>query len=132
MGAVENGGGHRPPLQEAEAETANAAGTANAEPGTAAAGAVEGVPESESVNVWPDESAEAAFMAEARGRGEPVKAAAQVVEEIEDRESAKALPKLEELVEKIPAETRELLEELFRAKFVAVRRVKKSDLNLKG
>lgn len=115
--AVEGGG---------EPDSARAAAVMENVP--AAGAAVEGIPESESVNVWPDDTAEAAFMAEARGRGESVKAAPAVVEEIEDRESAKALPKLSELVERIPVETREVLEELFRAKFVAVRRVKKSDL----
>lgn len=43
-------------------------------------------------------------------------------------EDSKPLPKLDELVNRIPAETRELLDELFRAKFTTVRRVKKRDL----
>lgn len=78
-------------------------------------------------NVWPDENAEAAFIAEARGRGEsPV--ATPPSDEDDDERSAKKLPPLSELVERIPAETRELMEELFRAKFVAVRKVKKSAL----
>lgn len=78
-------------------------------------------------NVWPDEAAEAAFIAEARGRGEKVvPVAPEVIEEAED--SRGALPPLDELVQRIPAETRELLDELFRAKFIAVRRVRKSDL----
>jgi hypothetical protein len=78
-------------------------------------------------NVWPDENAEAAFIAEARGRGESPVATPPSAEE-EDERSAKTLPPLSELVERIPAETRELMDELFRAKFVAVRKVKKSAL----
>lgn len=81
----------------------------------------------EDTNVWPDENAEAAFMAEARGRGEsPV--ATPRSDEDDDERGAKKLPPLSELVERIPAETRELMDELFRAKFVAVRKVKKSAL----
>lgn len=78
-------------------------------------------------NVWPSENEEAAFLAEARERGEKVvPVAREVVEEAE--ENQQPLPSLDELVNRIPAETRELLDELFRARFVAVRRVKKTDL----
>ena len=78
-------------------------------------------------NVWPTASEEAAFLSEARGRGEVVvPIARETAEEVE--ENAKALPKLSELVERIPPETRELLVELFRARFVAVKRVRKADL----
>jgi hypothetical protein len=82
-------------------------------------------------NVWPDENAEAAFIAETRGRGESPVATPPSAEE-EDERSAKTLPPLSELVERIPAETRELMDELFRAKFVAVRKVKKSALKPTG
>ena len=70
-----------------------------------------------------DEAAEAAFLAEARERGEIVtttKAAPAAVEEVVD---PKALPPLDELVKRIPPEVRESLDELFRARFVSVRRV---------
>ncbi len=78
-------------------------------------------------NVWPTASEEAAFLSEARGRGEVVvPVARETAEEVE--ENAKALPKLSELVERIPPETRELLDELFRARFVAVKRVPKKAL----
>ena len=76
-------------------------------------------------NVWPDESAEAAFLAETRGRVEPVMDAPA---KTEPEEVVKKLPPLEELVQRIPAETRDLLDELFRARFTTVRRVRKSDL----
>lgn len=78
-------------------------------------------------NVWPDAAAEEAFLAEAKSRGEPVVRATRADDD-EEEKSAKHPPKLEELVEQIPAETRELMEDLFRARFVAVRRVKKADL----
>jgi hypothetical protein len=64
--------------------------------------------------------AESAFRAEARSRGEvvvPVRA-----QEPETTDSG-PLPPLEELVKRIPPEVREVLDELFRAKFVTVKRV---------
>ena len=73
---------------------------------------------------WPtDESSESAFLADARARGEgvaPVRATAQ--EEAVEVE-ASPLPPLDDLVQRIPAEVRELLDELYRVKFTAVRRV---------
>lgn len=76
--------------------------------------------------VWPTAAEEAAFLAETRARGEPVAPVREAAEEVED--NPKALPKLDELVNQIPAETRELLDELFRARFVTVRKVRKADL----
>ena len=72
---------------------------------------------------WPtDEAGESAFLAEARERGETV-----VVKPAAAREEAEAetgpLPALDEMVQRIPAEVRDVLEELYRAKFTAVRRV---------
>ena len=77
-------------------------------------------------NVWPDEAAEGAFLSEARERGEPVAAtaAAEVVEEVE----TKSLPPLDELVKRLSPEVRETLDDLFRAKFITVRRVPKKAL----
>jgi len=91
------------------------------EPKVVAAAALEN-----GANVWPDESAEVAFLSEARERGEPVAAAAPVeaVEEID----SKALPQLDELVKRLPTEVRDTLEDLFRAKFITVRRVPKKAL----
>lgn len=74
---------------------------------------------------WPDDAAESSFRAEARDRGETVKAARTTVEAVEDAADAKALPKLEDMVEKIPAEVRDVLEDLFRAKFVRVQKIPK-------
>ncbi|MBL9188623.1 MAG: hypothetical protein JNK23_14165 [Opitutaceae bacterium] len=72
--------------------------------------------------LWPDETAEADFIAEARARGEPVVVARPAAESDEPSEG-KPLPPLEELVQRIPDEVRETLEDLFRARFVAVRRI---------
>jgi hypothetical protein len=76
-------------------------------------------------NVWPDENAEAAFMADARERGESVVAAA--VEAIEETDT-RNLPPLDELLKRLSPEVRETLDDLFRAKFIAVRRVPKKAL----
>ena len=86
-------------------------------------------PTSESINVWPDETAEASFLAESRGAGAPLTAAPAAAAPEKDKEAVtKKLPGLDELVQRIPEETRELLDELFRAKFTTVRRVKTTDL----
>jgi len=84
-----------------------------------AAAAVEDVP-------WPDETAESAFLSEAKERGEsvPVKRAEEEVE----TETMKPLPALETLVDRIPQPARDALEDLFRAKFVRVQRVPKKVL----
>lgn len=72
---------------------------------------------------WPDESVESGFLAEARERGEPTSVAASAKEETAERTEAGPLPPLNDLVQRIPAEVRDVLEDLFRAKFVAVKRV---------
>jgi hypothetical protein len=86
------------------------------------------LPESESTNVWPDEAAEAAFFAEARASGEPTgpvtNAATEAMEETDNR----GLPPLDDLVKRIPPEVREILDDLFRAKFTSVRRVPRNVL----
>jgi hypothetical protein len=84
----------------------------------------------EETNVWPTEAEEVAFLAESRGQNAAASVAVQVQKpESEDAdENSKPLPKLDELVNRIPADARELLEDLFRAKFTTVRRVKKRDL----
>jgi hypothetical protein len=71
---------------------------------------------------WPDETAETAFLAEAHDRGEIV-VPAKAREEIPDETDAKELPTLDELVQRIPAEVRDVLDDLFRAKFTKVRRI---------
>ena len=43
-------------------------------------------------------------------------------------ESTAALPPMEDLVKRIPMPTRDLMEELFRAKFITVKRIPQSAL----
>jgi hypothetical protein len=63
--------------------------------------------------VWPEGTTEAAVVTSPS---------------VEPREDAAPLPKLEDLVQKLPADTREVLEDLFRVRFVSVKRVPKSAL----
>lgn len=97
-------GGHRPPLQ--------------------AEGLDDGAP------VGPSEGEEAAFLAEQReqGFGAPASGAAAAKAAAPDPDEKTPLPPLDDLVNRIPAATRELMDELFRAKFVTVKRVPKSAL----
>ena len=82
--------------------------------------AVEGAP-----NAWPDESAESAILGELKSRGKVVAPAPmEAIEEI----SPKNLPSLDELVKRIPADVRDAVDDLFRAKFVRVVRVPKQAL----
>jgi hypothetical protein len=83
---------------------------------------------SESVNVWNDEAAESAFRAEARERGESVSAPARSREDSGEGDDTKNLPPLDDLVQRIPSEVRETLDDLFRVKFTTVRRVPKNAL----
>lgn len=73
-------------------------------------------------SAWPDETAESAFRSEAKERGEPV-VAARVASEVTQEVDTGPLPPLEELVRRIPPHVRETLDDLFRARFVTVRRV---------
>jgi hypothetical protein len=86
--------------------------------------------EIEQSSAWPDEAAESVMVSELRARGEmaaPSASSAPPGEAREETESG-ALPPLDELVQKIPADVRDTLEELFRAKFVTVKRVPKKVL----
>ncbi len=77
--------------------------------------------------LWPDESAESSFLAESRDRGEPVPVA-KPAEDRADQADTKPLPALDELVGRIPLEVRESLEDLFRARFVTVKRLPRKAL----
>ena len=103
---------------EGETEPANGESADEAVPATESTAAA---PEN-NANAWPDDAAETAFRAEAIERGEPDTIAATATEATEETDT-KGLPALEDLVKKIPAESRELLDELFRAKFTGVQRV---------
>jgi len=82
----------------------------------------------DSLNAWPDDAAESSFLSEAKARGEPVVASAAGREAAEEAEPKGALPPLGELVSRIPTEVREVLDELFRVKFVTVKRIPKKAL----
>lgn len=81
---------------------------------------------------WPDESAESAFLSEARERGESVPARPPANAETTEDVDPKSLPALDDLVNRIPEEVRETLEDLFRARFVSVKRVPKQALKAAG
>ena len=90
--------------------------------------AIETAPPDEGAPSHIDEATEAAFLSEARERGEPVRTAASADAEALEDASPKALPKLDELVNRIPSDVRETLEDLFRARFHNVKRVPKKAL----
>ena len=84
---------------------------------------------------WPDEASESAMRVEISERGETLSSkAAREAAEIANEEAAekKNLPKLDDLVERIPADVRDTLEELFRVKFVKVARSPKKALKGEG
>jgi hypothetical protein len=79
---------------------------------------------------WPGTADETAFLAEQRGPAvAPPAATAGLAKEETD---ASPLPSLNELVERIPAEARAALDDLFRAKFTGVRRVSTKSLKTLG
>ena len=90
----------------------------------------EAAPPGEPDPTWPDESAEAQFLAEARERGEPVPAPATPAAEPEaaEPEPSGPAPELDELVGRLPPAVRETLDELFRARFVRVTRLPRKTL----
>jgi hypothetical protein len=75
---------------------------------------------------WPGSTDEASFLADQRVQGivPPVATAGSASEPTD----LSPLPSLEELVQRIPAEARAALDDLFRAKFSGVRRVSKKSL----
>lgn len=87
-----------------------------------AAGGDEGAP------VGPSESEESAFLAEQRDESYGGPASAPSRAALPEVEEKGPLPPLDDLVNRIPPATRELLDELFRAKFVTVKRVPASAL----
>lgn len=82
--------------------------------------------------LWPDENAEAAYLSEAKGRGETPAptATAEAIEETTD--ASAALPSLEALKQRLPAKVLEAVDDLFRAKFTKVTRVPKKALKTSG
>lgn len=78
---------------------------------------------------WPGEVDESLFLADQRTAGGTV--VLPVASRAEPAEENGGLPPLEEMVARIPAEARAALDDLFRAKFVGVRRVRPRDLKEK-
>ena len=79
-------------------------------------------------NVWPDEAAETVFLEEQRASADEAATAVVSKAKEEQPELSLPLPALEELVNRLAPETLEMLDDLFRAKFVSVRRVPKDVL----
>lgn len=79
---------------------------------------------------WPDESAEAAFLSEAKARGDVIAPSAtkERLDDSDDADEQSPLPPLEQAVARVPRDVREILEDLFRARFVGVKRVPKNAL----
>jgi hypothetical protein len=77
----------------------------------------------------PSEAEEATFLSEQTTRGagaDVVPVGVSLVAELED--AGTKLPGMDELVQRIPADIREVMDELFRVKFVRVQRVPKKAL----
>lgn len=72
----------------------------------------------------PSSEEEAAFLAQEREGG----IVSGVLPPAESTEEPGNLPPMEDLVKRIPAPARELMEELFRARFVTVKRIPKAAL----
>jgi hypothetical protein len=75
--------------------------------------------------VGPSSEEETAFLATER-RDSPVSVTTSAVAETEDERGE--LPPMEDLVNRIPGAARELIENLFRARFVTVKRIPRSAL----
>ena len=85
-------------------------------------GATSSTPVSPEESGWPDAAAESAFLAEARSRGELPAPKPAPSEEVEEAEAG-PLPPMEKMMERIPPPVREMLDDLFRARFVRVARI---------
>lgn len=80
---------------------------------------------------WPSYADEAAFLGEEKAQGRAVpKAGVQTLRQAaaEAEAALGPLPAIDALVNRIPAEAREALDDLFRVKFTAVRRVREDVL----
>ena len=102
---------------EVEAVDADSVSTASEPPSTVVS--APGVPEESG---WPDAAAESAFLAEAKSRGELPAPKPAPAEEAEEADTA-PLPPMDKMVERIPPPVREMLDDLFRARFVRVARI---------
>jgi hypothetical protein len=75
--------------------------------------------------VGPSSEEEAAFLAR-EGGGAPVPLVVSSTSDAED--DTGELPPMEDLITRIPGATRELMEQLFRARFITVKRIPKTAL----
>lgn len=72
----------------------------------------------------PDAAAEAAMLSELRSRGETATGvSARDLARREEAADPRTLPPLDDLVARVPAPVREKLDELFRARFVTVKKM---------
>jgi len=81
---------------------------------------------------WPDEATESAFLSDQPPRLAEI--SVPLAKDVSPKKSSPevnvALPPLQSLVDRIPAEARETLEDLFRARFVSVKRVQAENLKV--
>jgi hypothetical protein len=78
---------------------------------------------SEEANGWPAGAEEMASVADESWANNGAEVPVEPAEVATEADLAKPLPSLDELVQQIPAGARELLDDLFRAKFTSVQRV---------
>ena len=78
--------------------------------------------------IGPTEAEESAYLAEQTAAAPSGATASEGKDAAEVDEAPAKLPAIEDLVQRIPAETREALDELFRARFVRVQRVPRKAL----
>ena len=90
---------------------------------------VDSPPVDDSIPVGPSPEEEAALLTQDR-TSEQFYGQAPKAENMEPEAGESSLPPMEDLVKRIPASARELMEELFRARFVTVKRVPKAALKL--
>lgn len=112
-------------MAELERRMSGAPEPQEVQPGPPQAGSVQEEPEGEPL--WPDESAETAFLAERSPAGEQAPPVASRPASAPPGEK-EVLPPLEDLLPRIPAEALAALDEHFRARFTGVRRVPREAL----
>jgi hypothetical protein len=78
--------------------------------------------------IGPTEAEEAAYLAEQTAVAPDAPIAAENGDAAEAEEAPAKLPAIDDLVRRIPAETREVLDDLFRARFVRVQRIPRKAL----
>lgn len=112
---------------DSDAESdAEMAVTPRGETDAAMADASAGAPFDEDGPVWPNAADEAAFVSGEKDQGRAVpKAGVQTLRQAAEQAEAELgpLPSIDALITRLPAQAREMLEDLFRPKFTGVKRV---------